>query len=684
MNIRKLLSIYLLVFLAFPTYTPARISQMDSLQNILNATTEGRQRIDLLLNLCDLSEASDKELPYAIQLFNEAQTEKDAFAIVAPLGVITSHYLETMDKDSLYQYLDKAEVLVKGTDYDGLPTYYKMVYKARVLQIADRENRARVCEQFIEELEANKKHENQYQQAERLFIMGIANFQLMTLTEKIDWNKGLDYWEQAWGIAQTFPLSARKNFSANLCICLISSYTSTKENTKLIDVANSYLNTLDEYYALEEIKKRRPYIYKDMAYTLCYQQMIQANDVIGEKKAHEYYLRYAEFVRSGKGDALLRNKTFFYDISYRYYIRRKEYNKALAYKDSLITLMEEGKSLSAVNTRHYKDKAQLLFDLGNYKEACIVYNQTIAVKDSLTEKEYLEKVGEMQVKYQVDKLELDNANLLAEKRQHALYLATIIIVIIVAFSIYLYLNLKRVKHLQKELLSESAKARESENMKTAFINSMCHEIRTPLNAICGFTELILDDSLEQEEKKSFPDIIRTNTKALTSLLNDLLETANLDSSSDTFQTEETDVSELCRNEMSYLKESSAKNGIEYHLDLPKYNCIIKTHSKYFSLLIRSLLDNANKFTQSGSITLSCQPDPSNNETIFCITDTGCGIPADKYTYVFERFAKLDSFTQGSGLGLYISHIIVKRMNGRIWIDPEYTEGTKLIFVVPNH
>ena len=111
--------------------------------------------------------------------------------------------------------------------------------------------------------------------------------------------------------------------------------------------------------------------------------------------------------------------------------------------------------------------------------------------------------------------------------------------------------------------------------------------------------------------------------------------------------------------MQYLKEAEGKQEIDYQLDLPENDYKVYSHPQYFSLLLRALLNNANKFTTQG-----------------------CGIPAEKHEYVFRRFTKLDIFKQGSGLGLYLCKLIIKHMQGDIYIDETYTKGSRFIFTLP--
>lgn len=661
----------------------ARISPKDSLQTILKNTAELQKRVDAMLSLLDLVESTPEEYPCAINLYEEAFKLNDKYALASTLGTITIHFLSNhASKDSLSRYLERADDMLKGSNYDGITTYYRMTQKARLLDEVERDRLVEVCDEMTNALEKNKPHETIYEKVERLFLNGIITYKLMTLAEKQDWDKGIPYWEEAWQEVQSFPLITRRNFSANIMVCLMTGYAMKKDKEKIIKTANTYLDWTDEYFDSDDVKYRRPFMSKELTYLLCYQRMISSVQLIGPEMAGKYYRRYCDFMNNGKGDVIARDKTYFFDISSGYYLACKNYEKALAYKDSLIHLIETGESRVTSIFYHYKKRADILEEWGKYKDACSAYRRAIVVNDSLAEQKYIAKVSEMRVKHDVDKLELANATLLAEKRKDALNFSVCIIVIIISISIYLYLNLKKIKKLQKNLLKESTRAEESENMKKAFINSMCHEIRTPLNAICGFSELIVDESMDAEDKKEFPDIIRDNTKALMSLLDDLLEVANLDNTSGAFPTEKVDVNVICMNEMQRLRATEDKNDIEYLLDLPEGGCVINTHPKYFSLMISALLNNANKFTESGQIILSCKIDKEKNEAVFSLTDTGCGIPLDKHKFVFQRFAKLDSFTQGTGLGLYLCQIIVDRMNGRVWIDSEYVSGTKFIFTVP--
>ena len=99
-------------------------------------------------------------------------------------------------------------------------------------------------------------------------------------------------------------------------------------------------------------------------------------------------------------------------------------------------------------------------------------------------------------------------------------------------------------------------------------------------------------------------------------------------------------------------------------------------------MLINLLTNAAKFTKNGTITLQFEVEKEKNRVLFAVADTGCGIPPEKQHLIFERFEKLNDFVQGSGLGLSICQLIVKYMNGKLWVDSGYTRGARFCFTHP--
>ena len=227
-----------------------------------------------------------------------------------------------------------------------------------------------------------------------------------------------------------------------------------------------------------------------------------------------------------------------------------------------------------------------------------------------------------------------------------------------------------------ELHEAKMKAEESDQLKSAFLANMSHEIRTPLNAIVGFSDLLTTVE-DPQEKEEFANIIRSNNDQLLMLINDILDLSKLESNSVTFNKESFDM-ELMMKEvyLSYLpkfKDSPVK--LVYH---PEGKPIILCQDRQRLIeVLTNFINNAIKYTQSGSITLSYKE--IDKGVKFMVTDTGVGIPTEACNKVFNRFEKLGSLVKGTGLGLSICKVLAETMGGRIGVKSVVGQGSTFWF-----
>lgn len=254
---------------------------------------------------------------------------------------------------------------------------------------------------------------------------------------------------------------------------------------------------------------------------------------------------------------------------------------------------------------------------------------------------------------------------------------------IIIFILFLYIRNKRLKDRLKtrelELIAAKEKAEESDALKTSFLANMSHEIRTPLNAIAGFSSIICEDDTTDEERDSYKSIIKSNTEMLLTLINDILDISRLQATSISFNNEDTDIIPLMR-EVIYTTNHRNTIGLDIILDSSLDSFILNIDRKRLAQVLINLMTNAYKFTTEGNITMSLKVE--NDNCIFAVSDTGIGIPSELQNKVFERFEKVNDFGQGTGLGLAISKQIITKFGGRIFIDPDYTQGTKVVFIIP--
>ena len=193
---------------------------------------------------------------------------------------------------------------------------------------------------------------------------------------------------------------------------------------------------------------------------------------------------------------------------------------------------------------------------------------------------------------------------------------------------------------------------------------MSHEIRTPLNAIVGFSTLI-SESEDKEEIKEFAKIIHANNELLLNLINDILDMSKIEAGILDFLYTEVEINELIQTLWRSYR-FKIKEGVEFRTELPAESYIIHTERNRLSQVLANFINNACKYTFEGMITIGYEI--RKDDIYFFVTDTGKGIAEENISRVFDRFAKLDSFTQGTGLGLSICELIIKHLGGEIGVE----------------
>ena len=237
---------------------------------------------------------------------------------------------------------------------------------------------------------------------------------------------------------------------------------------------------------------------------------------------------------------------------------------------------------------------------------------------------------------------------------------------------------KRADELQKALDQASI----ADRIKTVFIQNMRHEIRTPLNAIMGFAQLMTND-LSDEERDLYNGYIQESNNQLLSTLDDIIDVSNMEVGTFNFHFEYIDIDELC-NERMKTTNDLIPAGVDYIYQPLRHGLSLHSDKKRVGQVLYNLLSNACKNTTEGSITLSAAHYIANDSIQFVVTDTGRGVPPEKAELIFEHFEKLDHYSPGLGLGLYVCRLIARALGGDIYLDTRYTEGARFVFTVPNH
>lgn len=368
-------------------------------------------------------------------------------------------------------------------------------------------------------------------------------------------------------------------------------------------------------------------------------------------------------------------------IDARYLVATGEHEAALtAYNDFLQT------EYARINHNIYKEalleKADLLVKMGNKEEAYGQYGKVFSYIKTSFEKNYPKEIDRLCTRFQADQLAYQNErDRIVSMR---FYLAGIIVSVL--FLIFLLvLDWKKIFRLKRSQIRQEAmkeKAVQAIQRKNMFLSNMSHEVRTPLNAIVGFSAVLTDEdeSFDDESRREFSEIIKVNSFQLLKLINDILDFSDFENDNITFNIRTHDAVKLC-NEVVETVMASRKLEVEMRFDTDLSVLMLDTDDARLRQVLINLLVNAAKFTEQGSIVLELKMADAGT-ALFSVTDTGCGIPPEKQHLIFERFEKLNDFVQGSGLGLSICQLIVKYMNGKLWVDSGYTRGARFCFTHP--
>ena len=368
-------------------------------------------------------------------------------------------------------------------------------------------------------------------------------------------------------------------------------------------------------------------------------------------------------------------------IDARYLVATGEHEAALtAYNDFLQT------EYARINHNIYKEalleKADLLVKMGNKEEAYGQYDKVFSYIKTSFEKNYPKEIDRLCTRFQADQLAYQNERDRIVSMRFYLAGITVSVLFLIFLLVLGWKKIFRLKRSQMRQEAMKEKAVQAIQRKNMFLSNMSHEVRTPLNAIVGFSAVLTDEdeSFDDESRREFSEIIKVNSFQLLKLINDILDFSDFENDNITFNIRTHDAVKLC-NEVVETVMASRKLEVEMRFDTDLSVLMLDTDDARLRQVLINLLVNAAKFTEQGSIVLELKMADADT-ALFSVTDTGCGIPPEKQHLIFERFEKLNDFVQGSGLGLSICQLIVKYMNGKLWVDSGYTRGARFCFTHP--
>lgn len=672
----------ILCFLASLQITSAQKALQDSLREVVKNSQTPDEKLKAMTNLMDAA-ARDEILPYALNLYEEVRNTDNLHYKEIALTEILRHYINKDIKDTANYYMGIAEKELKGRYKECLLAYMQAIMDTRVVYYTESEEGKKLIESHLLKLKT-KKNMSDIEKMATNYVLGMSLSNKVRPDDQEDQFKEIkDYFNNTARLGEKMPLEFGILFLPNTYFILCTYNTDNKTRA---DYALRYLRLLTDYTLQEE----RPHTLRRQFLTV-YSILAGLPDALGKEQAGYYYQKFQEYLKLHPDAANVTPLYEYLSTSIQFYKALRDYKRVISLNDSLISFFRSMPDFDKYAVLTMKENIALYDTLHMYKEAYETTKECEVLLDSARVKNEEDKLANLEIQKNVNQLIVEKTalELEVEKQKANVYLFLALFLLAICIGVYVIFRLGKIKALYRELqesnrlvIIASEKAQESEKMKNAFIKNMCHEVRTPLNAINGFSELITNDGTTAEEKQEFSKIIFNNCTQLTSMMDDVLQIAQLDSTRDTLPLAPTHLHTLCQHEIEMLKLHQRKEGIEYMVEGNKAQETAYTNQTYFTLIITHLLNNANKFTRKGSIVLAYEADPEHNVMTVSVTDTGCGIPADKHEWIFERFTKHDDFIPGSGLGLYLCRLTAEHLKGKISVDTTYTNGARFVLTIP--
>ncbi len=248
-------------------------------------------------------------------------------------------------------------------------------------------------------------------------------------------------------------------------------------------------------------------------------------------------------------------------------------------------------------------------------------------------------------------------------------------------------DITSIKITQNELLVAKEKAEESNRLKSTFLANISHEIRTPLNSIVGFANL-LNDVSDEKVREEYLGYLNQNTERLLQIISDIIDLSRLENSEIEIHYNPVRINSLLDFAESYARDLIAKSGKDIQLEIGRGikepRDAVYADEVWLKRVFRHIVDNAVKFTRSGSIEIKSAM--AGTSMMFAIKDTGIGISKSHLKSIFEQFRQESDGHhrpfEGLGVGLTLTKQVVEEMDGYLWVESEKGTGSEFFFTIP--
>ena len=667
--------------------------------------------------------SNEKCLIYADSLYRQSARDNDKKAQC--LGAVLRVRYATR-RNNLADVQREAEFARKVARRNGFDRYYYYAYQVEIVWLLNHDKSLAAIKK-CDEMKAEAKAENSHYGIFNCFrIYGNIYYTRRNYREALNYfTKALEY-QQKYLPEQT---SSESYFSIATCYLTRESelltgldyaHKATESakvgTTKLknMELESNFLFKLGRYDEFVALYNKIMAIYEKEKYStdLYYTFMSTYKAVLDkdEAKALKFIKLLPNEIDHYTQKALLYKRLGDFKKAYYYEVRRQIANDSLMALIQTSDLAEMSARLD--NEQLHRDNLQLQLMNSHLKlqqmQQQVDLEHSQAINNQLALNNRNLELNKLRTQNQIQRINAERQKLTTErhlqiikqeqtKSRYQKLIGVIVIGVMLTMLILLFIYIERRRKVTKMLRKQNTeltearlktekalnKAKESERLKTLFLQNMSHEIRTPLNSIVGFSQILADENadLSHDDRTEFSKLIINNSELLTTLVNDILTVSELESKLE-MHIDEVRCNELCRESLITVEHRCPQGvALRFSSEVPDSFTINADGMRIKQVLI-NLLTNAEKFTSQGEINLHVSLTEVPNHITFAVSDTGRGIPADKSEAIFERFNKLDSFVQGTGLGLNICRIIADQMHGTVNVDTTYTAGARLVFSIP--
>ena len=582
-------------------------------------------------------------------LFRLSGEKNDIRMQAVSLSLKADHYYFNNNLDSLKAWIPRVQAFARANDQ---PTYYFFTW-SRLILYYTKHGQYTLAQYELERYMAQAEQED-YKPAIAEAYKQLGHIYRTRSMKPL----AIEYYRKAIDFMEANDLS--KFSLPNLYSELASMLIDTEQYDEAAEAIETGIEklTLPEY--LWSLKLKKVILYAKTG------KVPEAEALLREiEEGHDGYLTAISLIEA---------QLAIYTVSH-------ETDRVLTTLDKLTGMFEEQGYNESYFYKLYQTRAGAYAQAGNFEAAYKSLTHYLDLFQQKVSDENKKSLGEFATLLDVSRLDTEKAELQRQaqeerlnRTQMGITALSVILILAVVFIVFMTRMNRHLAHAKRA-------AEESNRMKGVFIRNITHEINTPLNAIVGFAELAAVSDADAEERQSYIGIIQENSGYLQKLVDDVLYIAGLESSDTPPALGPVDINTCCRQCIRTVKEYNTQE-LDIRFEPEREKLPVNTSCLLLSKALTELLRNAARFAPGGEIVLAYTLTPHKKQIVFTVTDHGPGIPAAEAEHIFDRFVKLDHFSQGMGLGLAVCRLIAAALGGRVELDENYTEGARFTLSIP--